>query len=202
MSSSTSAVSSSSERFTGRVKWFNNKAGYGFITVTDGDRSGSDIFIHHSAINVSNEQYKYLVQGEYVEFGLSAVSSGDHEFQASDVSGIKGGKLMCETRHELIATRTSYKAQEKGQSQPKDKNQPKATSQIQAAPDDGTWTAVKKPRQQAAPAPTPTPTADTRGAGRGGRGPSTAGRGAKGGRVPEHSIGKGRAKSYLFNPNT
>jgi CspA family cold shock protein len=180
----------SSDRFIGRVKWFNNKAGYGFVTVTDGPKAGSDIFAHHSSIKVDAQQYKYLVQGEYVEFGLSAVSSGDHEFQASDVSGIKGGKLMCETRHELVATRSSYKAQEKGQSQSK------------AATDDGTWTAVKKPRQQAAPAPTPTPTADTRGAGRGGRGPSAAGRGAKGGRVPEHSIGKGRAKSYLFNPNT
>ncbi len=30
------------ERFTGRVKWFNNKAGYGFITVTDGSKAGSD----------------------------------------------------------------------------------------------------------------------------------------------------------------
>ena len=185
---STSSVSqstvTSSDRFIGRVKWFNNKAGYGFVTVTDGPKAGSDIFVHHSSIKVDAQQYKYLVQGEYVEFGLSAVSSGDHEFQASDVSGIKGGKLMCETRHELVATRSSYKAQEKGQSQSK------------AATDDGTWTAVKKPKQQAAP----TPSVDTRGAGRGGRGPSAAGRGAKGGRVPEHSIGKGRAKSYVFNP--
>jgi len=61
------------ERLLGRVKWFNNKAGYGFITVTDGSHSGSDIFVHHSAIGVSSEQYRYLVQGEYVEFGLSTV---------------------------------------------------------------------------------------------------------------------------------
>jgi cold shock CspA family protein len=38
----------STERFTGRVKWFNNKAGYGFITATDGPNSGTDIFVHHS----------------------------------------------------------------------------------------------------------------------------------------------------------
>ena len=46
----------STDIFTGRVKWFNNKAGYGFITITDGDRSGSDIFVHHSAIMINNQQ--------------------------------------------------------------------------------------------------------------------------------------------------
>ena len=38
----------SSERFTGRVKWFNNKAGYGFISITDGAQAGTDVFVHHS----------------------------------------------------------------------------------------------------------------------------------------------------------
>jgi cold shock CspA family protein len=46
----------SADRLTGRVKWFNNKAGYGFITVTDGSRSGSDIFVHHSSIGVASQQ--------------------------------------------------------------------------------------------------------------------------------------------------
>ena len=69
-SATPSAAASSSDRLTGRVKWFNNKAGYGFITVTDGSRSGSDIFVHHSVIGVASQQYKYLVQGEYVEFDL------------------------------------------------------------------------------------------------------------------------------------
>jgi CspA family cold shock protein len=101
--------SSATEHLLGRVKWFNNKAGYGFITVTDGARSGSDIFVHHSAINVENQQYKYLVQGEYVEFDLIKTDSEKYEWQASRVSGIKGGKLMCETRHELKAARNEYK---------------------------------------------------------------------------------------------
>jgi CspA family cold shock protein len=105
-----SSDSSSSEKFTGRVKWFNNKAGYGFVTVTDGSKSGSDVFIHHSAIKVDAEQYKYLVQGEYVEFTLSTVEGGKHEFQAAEVCGIKGGKLMCETRNELKSARTTYKS--------------------------------------------------------------------------------------------
>jgi len=59
----TSPLVTPSERLVGRVKWFNNKAGYGFITVTDGDRAGRDIFVHHSDVVVGSEQYKYLVQG-------------------------------------------------------------------------------------------------------------------------------------------
>lgn len=110
MSSNKDVVTpSASEQLTGRVKWFNNKAGYGFITVTDGSRSGSDIFVHHSSIQVENQQYKYLVQGEYVDFGITKTSSGDHEWQAVDVYGIKGGKLMCETRHEFKLARSMYK---------------------------------------------------------------------------------------------
>ncbi len=102
---------STSERFTGRVKWFNNKAGYGFVTVTDGPKSGSDVFVHHSSIKVDSEQYKYLVQGEYIEFSLSETKTENHEYQAGDVSGIKGGKLMCETRRESRVSRTQYRNQ-------------------------------------------------------------------------------------------
>jgi CspA family cold shock protein len=88
-----------SERLVGQVKWFNNKAGYGFITVNDGEFSGKDIFIHYSTIHTSNtDQYKYLVQGEYVEFSLMKSNTEGHEYQAVDISGIKGGLLMCESR--------------------------------------------------------------------------------------------------------
>ena len=87
-----------SARLLGQVKWFNNKAGYGFITVSDGENAGKDIFAHFSTINVADFQYKYLVQGEYVEFELTKSTNGSHEFQATKISGIKGGKLMCETR--------------------------------------------------------------------------------------------------------
>lgn len=89
-----------SDRLVGQVKWFNNKAGYGFITVSDGELSSKDIFIHYSSIRVTNSQYKYLVQGEYVEFTLTKPTGEVHEYQASDVSGIKGGALMCETRRQ------------------------------------------------------------------------------------------------------
>jgi len=96
---STTEQVSQPQRLLGQVKWFNNKAGYGFITVSDGEQAGKDIFTHFSSIGVSNtQQYKYLVQGEYVEFVLGKSTVEGHEFQAVEVSGVKNGKLMCETR--------------------------------------------------------------------------------------------------------
>jgi len=108
--SSDTLVTASGDRFIGRVKWFNNKAGYGFITVTTGPKEGSDIFVHHSGISVVSEQYKYLVQGEYIEFSIDLLKDSAHELQAVKVSGINGGKLMCETRREFRQTRVSYKS--------------------------------------------------------------------------------------------
>ena len=61
---------------TGKVKWFNNAKGYGFI-VQDG--GGEDVFVHHTAIQGSG--YKSLSEGQSVEFdtekgkkGLQAVN--------------------------------------------------------------------------------------------------------------------------------
>jgi CspA family cold shock protein len=144
--STASNVVTPSDRLTGRVKWFNNKAGYGFITVTDGDQSGSDIFIHHSAIHVENQQYKYLVQGEYVDFVLTKTTSGDHEWQASDISGIKGGKLMCETRHDFKVARSSYKSDDQDVSPV-----PRMPRQQRAPRDDNNKSETRPPRQAHAP---------------------------------------------------
>ncbi len=113
MSDNTTVTASSqdfdaSTSYTGRVKWFNNKAGYGFITVCKSsadDRVGEDVFVHHSGITVSSEQYKYLVQGEYVDFHLRESDSDAHPFQATDLTGVAGGKLMCETRWETRQAR-------------------------------------------------------------------------------------------------
>ena len=157
---------SSVEKFTGRVKWFNNKAGYGFITVTDGPKSGSDVFVHHSSIKVVSEQYKYLVQGEYVEFTLSTVAGDKHECQATDVSGIKGGKLMCETRNE---TRVAYKEASEPVKMPRSKPAPVDTNA--GTKSDGAWTHVRKTRE---------PTSGGQGRGTGGRDRGAGGRGASG----------------------
>jgi len=97
-------VRNDTSKYTGRVKWFNNKFGYGFITVVSTDAAaaaaiGSDVFAHHSEISVGEDQYRYLVQGEYVEFSVVKTTNGNHEFQCSAIRGIHGGQLICETRH-------------------------------------------------------------------------------------------------------
>ena len=46
----------------GRVKWFNNSKGYGFI----GQENGADVFVHYTAI--VGDGFKTLQEGELVEF--------------------------------------------------------------------------------------------------------------------------------------
>ena len=88
----------SNTRTLGRVKWFNN--GYGFVTVITGELKDVDVFVHHSAICVDNkDQYKYLVMGEYVEFEVEPSNNDKHKHQATNVTGINRGKLMCETHY-------------------------------------------------------------------------------------------------------
>tara|TARA_B110000503_G_scaffold117415_1_gene177413 strand:- start:1156 stop:1851 length:696 start_codon:yes stop_codon:yes gene_type:complete len=93
------------EKFIGQVKWFNNKAGYGFITTT-GIHGENDVFAHYTTIQASNTQYKYLVLGEYVEFQMIKSVNQSHEFQATTITGINGGRLMCETRQMNRLTNT------------------------------------------------------------------------------------------------
>jgi len=61
---------------TGRVKWFNDQKGYGFIEV-DGSQ---DVFVHHSAIK--GEGFKSLKEGDQVEF---EVTKGPKGLQASNL---------------------------------------------------------------------------------------------------------------------
>ena len=61
---------------TGRVKWFNNDKGYGFI----GFKPNEDIFVHYSAIELDG--YKTLNEGQVVEFKLIETSKG---YQAINV---------------------------------------------------------------------------------------------------------------------
>ena len=88
-----------SDLLLGRVKWFNNRAGFGFVTVLSGEKKNEDVFVHHTGINVDTEQYKYLVQGEYVSFVLKDSDSTEHPYQAGSVRGVLEGPLMCETRN-------------------------------------------------------------------------------------------------------
>ena len=91
-------MSSTSTPITGKVKWFNSKAGYGFITACEGEYVDKDIFVHYSSISADSSHYKYLTQGEYVDFVLTKPANEKHEYHAVNVTGVKGGLIMCETR--------------------------------------------------------------------------------------------------------
>lgn len=80
--------------FIGQCKWFNDSLGYGFLTVVSaGEQKGKDIFVHHSAIKPLNSNYKTLKKGEYVNFDIV---KGDNGEQASNVTGVGGGALICD----------------------------------------------------------------------------------------------------------
>lgn len=64
------------EKERGKVKWFNNSKGYGFIERAQ----GGDIFVHYSAIQA--EGYRSLKEGQAVEF---TVSTGAKGLQAEEV---------------------------------------------------------------------------------------------------------------------
>ena len=103
--STTENVESLSERYNGRVKWFNSKSGFGFVTIIEGNLKDEDVFVHHSAINVKERLYKYLMQGEYVSVKVVMTDSGKHKYNVESVCGIGGGGLMCESRVEGVRKR-------------------------------------------------------------------------------------------------
>ena len=60
---------------TGKVKWFNESKGYGFITIEDGENGQpQDCFVHYSAIE--GEGYRTLTEGESVTFDLTQGQKG------------------------------------------------------------------------------------------------------------------------------
>ena len=64
----------------GKVKWFNNNKGYGFIEQENGH---PDVFVHYSAIH--EDGYKSLKEGQIVEFDLVDGPKGP---QAENVSKV------------------------------------------------------------------------------------------------------------------
>ncbi len=68
----------------GRVKWFNNEKGYGFIEYTTGD----DIFVHYSAIK--QDGYKTLSEGQLVNFELVETPKG---LQAANVMLVSDARI-------------------------------------------------------------------------------------------------------------
>ena len=57
---------------TGKVKWFNEVKGFGFLTSDE----GADVFVHYSSINTDG--FKTLDEGEAVEFEVSDTPKGPH----------------------------------------------------------------------------------------------------------------------------
>ena len=66
-----------SDRITGKVKWFSNIKGYGFIERDE----GADVFVHFSAIQ--EEGYRSLKEGQEVEFMIEEGPKGP---QAAEVT--------------------------------------------------------------------------------------------------------------------
>jgi len=64
----------------GKVKWFNDQKGYGFIAA----ENGTDVFVHFSAIQ--GEGYRNLEEGQKVEF---SIEKGPKGLQASNVVVVK-----------------------------------------------------------------------------------------------------------------
>ena len=67
----------------GRVKWFNNEKGYGFIEFNNQD----DVFVHYSAIR--QDGYKTLFEGQRVEFDLIETPKGLQAINVCATSDIK-----------------------------------------------------------------------------------------------------------------
>lgn len=61
----------------GRVKWFNDKKGFGFI---EPDGGGEDVFVHHTSI--MSDGFRTLLEGQAVEFEMTRGPKG---FQALNV---------------------------------------------------------------------------------------------------------------------
>ncbi|PRQ50543.1 putative transcription factor CSD family [Rosa chinensis] len=78
----------SEERLTGKVKWFNDSKGFGFITPDDEDRE--DLFVHFSAIK--SDGYRTIMDGQAVEFQIGVGPRGST--QAINVTGPNGAAMQ------------------------------------------------------------------------------------------------------------
>ena len=67
---------------SGKVKWFNFKKGFGFIS----DETGKDVFVHYSAIQ--SDGYKSLKEGQKVSFDTEADPKNPNKLRAVHVNAL------------------------------------------------------------------------------------------------------------------
>lgn len=101
----------SNNEHLGRCKWFDERKGYGFITVvSEGPFTGKDVFVHFNDIMPYISKRHVLKEGEYVNMSVKNIDSPE-KMQATHVQGVCGGPLMCDT-HIMMKkrreTRTSH----------------------------------------------------------------------------------------------
>jgi cold shock CspA family protein len=95
-----------SQRILGRVKWFNNKLGYGFISYNLDSSENKDIFVHWSHLSIPEKEFHTLYQGEYVEFEIIPCEGDEKKkqmTQAHNVTGPQGGPLMATSNKTMMS---------------------------------------------------------------------------------------------------
>lgn len=119
---------------TGKVLWFKQDKGFGFITPSDG---GKDVFVHQSAIQA--EGFRSLAEGQEVEFEVAQGDNG--KLSAKNVTGPGGAKIVA-TRSDSQGEprpeqRERHGSRERGPRGPRKESQPSDTT-----PDSGNggWT--------------------------------------------------------------
>lgn len=97
---------SSQSRVSGRVKWFDNRKGFGFVNNLT---NNAEVFVHHTGLTSQNGVFRTLYPGEYVEFDLHHDSQSNRDY-AVNVTGVQGGSLLCENQGTRLMVRRTRPA--------------------------------------------------------------------------------------------
>ena len=99
-----------STTYLGRVKWFNNRAGFGFATVMEGEKRvkifsliilGFQLIVNNTSILFKENTLHFFEESD----------NDKHPYQAGDIKGVAGGPLMCETKNEQRQQQSEYESE-------------------------------------------------------------------------------------------
>ncbi|MCH8028725.1 MAG: cold-shock protein [Candidatus Dadabacteria bacterium] len=96
----------------GKVKWFNNAKGYGFLENDGGD---GDVFVHYSVIE--GDGYKTLLRGEVVEFKLEEGQRGPLAVKVLRAEGAEQSEQVQQEPEQAEAERSEQVQQEPEQAE-------------------------------------------------------------------------------------